>query len=116
MQLPQTADGATICYGDTVYYMFWGHDGSAKYAEPQIRSLVIASDNITLVQGLWLIYRKECSSPLHPKDVYRDRRRLVTICRKYWREKVKEVRAKLKVWNDDVKIRKLCNVIQANQT
>lgn len=114
MDLPKTADGATICYGDIVHYLFYYHDGAARYREPQIRTLTISTENLSLRDGIWLIKRPETHSALFPKDVYRDRRRLVTICRNYWRDRIKELRAKKKVWDDDVKIKRLCRVIQTN--
>jgi hypothetical protein len=115
MNLPKTADGATLCYGDKVYSLYYETVLQA-YCEPKIDSLVINTGNLTLKDGFWYIHDAKHHRTLSPGDVYRDRRRLVTICRDYWKKRVKEVRAKLKVWNDDVKIRRLCNVIQANQT
>jgi len=106
MHLPKTCDGATICYGDVVYYLFYYHDGSARYVEPEIRTLTISEKNLSLKEGLWMIERPESHNPLFPKDVYRDRRRLVTICRTYWKDRIKELRAKLRKFDG----------IQANKT
>lgn len=114
MNWPKTADGATICYGDVVYYLDYSHEG--RLPEPFIRTLTICEANLSLHNGTWLIKRPENAQGLLTKFVYRDRRRVVTMCRNYWKERIKEFRAKLQRWNDDVKIRKLCHVIQANQT
>lgn len=103
MNLPKTADGATICYGDVVYYLWFYRERDIDH--PEIRSLTIKADNISLRDGIWAITRPESRNALCPKDVYRDRRRLVTIGRSYWSQKIAEAKSKLKAFNE----------LQANQ-